>query len=373
MTMEPTQTSEFKYSKVQGTRKGRLQGLMLTTESEVRGSTSDEQLDGIFNRRTKYMIHITGESLRDHKKATWQLVTLSKAVYDEWMERLYSATSFLTQLEDSGESEQLLQLALKLISSLRPRAHWYKFVAYADSFCGYRAVAAIGNKLVAMGLIEEVRGVHLLGNDYRLYTFGVDENSRHRDGKALALPKADSEEEVKDATFQEAITTSQDVVADETISSASETRSPTHLLPPVPPLASLPSVWTVLTMTGVGAWVLGVVLWVSTPRGKGFLWGELSGEIFIAVTFFVLLYMMQVNNTMVAMQQKRLRADKKPTNAAISTAGQPSGPDHILRTPTPWPHDPLLITRSPLCLPSNISSEECSALLRPITLPESAV
>ncbi|RYH16691.1 hypothetical protein EON65_29665 [archaeon] len=142
--IEPNEEPEYKFSKVQGTRKGRLRGLVLNTDSEVRGSIHNEQLEGIFNRRTKHMIDVTGKCHFEQSESTWQLVTLSKAVYEEWMERLHSATGFLARLEESGEAKQLYHIAQKVKASVRSRTHWYKFVAYANSFCGYRAVSAIG-------------------------------------------------------------------------------------------------------------------------------------------------------------------------------------------------------------------------------------
>ncbi|RYG66243.1 hypothetical protein EON64_10185 [archaeon] len=192
----------------------------------------------------------------------------------------------------------------------------------------------------------------------------------------MKLARIDSAEEVKEVIDQEGGEGNKEM-ADEVVSSASESLSP-MLPPPPPPLATLPSLWSVLTMTGVGVWVLGVVLWVCTPRGKG-VWGEWTGEVFIALSFLVLLYMMQVNNTMVEIQQKRVREDgrgiarRASEGREVVTTEQLPAPDHVLRTPTPWSHYPLLITRSPLCLPTDITPSERAALLHPITLPDNAV
>lgn len=144
IAIDPTEAPDYKYSKVQGTRKGRLCGLLLSSDSEVRGSIHNEQLGGIYNTHTKYMIDITGKCQFEHLDCTWQLATVSKAVYEEWIDRLHSASAFMSRLEESGEAQELYQIAQTLNASLQPRTHWYKFVAYANSFCGYKVVSAIG-------------------------------------------------------------------------------------------------------------------------------------------------------------------------------------------------------------------------------------
>lgn len=89
---------------------------------------------------TYYSIEISGMSLSTHSLEKWQLITLSAEVYIAWAEALLRARNIVNILEASGEWYKLQVLTKRMKECLVIRRRLSRFRFYDKSFIGVRAV-----------------------------------------------------------------------------------------------------------------------------------------------------------------------------------------------------------------------------------------
>jgi len=193
--MKPKDVGKFRLVLVQGTREGRLKGIKLSMESELRFEIlTNPDLDSS-NRPLKYCVEVTGHRHIDNELERWQLVTSSEQIYNEWMEQLKKSRHNYDIAEASGEMEKLKELTKKMKDGLMIRQRLSRFKLFTRTFLGVRAVKwimkekqcnisqaiAIGNKLLNLGLIHHVTYEHLFNSRHLLYRFSYEIEHYHHE------------------------------------------------------------------------------------------------------------------------------------------------------------------------------------------------
>lgn len=171
---------------VQGTRKGRLDGIKLSSQSVLQPIILEKDLD-IAQHPSKYLINISGIDGKGTEQ-TWQIALTTHAEQTMWMDALKKACDSCGIIEASGEADKLKDLAFKMKDGIDVRKRFSRFKFYNRSFEGVRAIKwlmkekqctlsqaiAIGNRMLNYGVISHVSSEHLFCAKKLLYRFSVE-------------------------------------------------------------------------------------------------------------------------------------------------------------------------------------------------------
>lgn len=185
--LKPRDIGRYRLVLVEGTHKGRMRGLQLSLDSELKSYTINNNSSLILSsiEGRKYCIEVTGISHASQLEERWQIITTSEETQLSWMELLKKARSFADIAEASGEAEKLRELTKRMKEGLVVRKRISSFKLYNNTIVGFRAVRwimqdksctlpqalAIGNRMLNLGLIYHVAFEHLFYSKSLLYQF----------------------------------------------------------------------------------------------------------------------------------------------------------------------------------------------------------
>lgn len=189
--LKPMDVGKNRLVLIQGTRRGRLRGVKLTADTDIKGFSINQPIllpnEGLSHGK-KYVIDINVINLNTGQEERWQIMTPSEKDYNNWLEALKKAKNCAECAETNGEAEKLRDLTKKMKEGLVVRKRFSRFKIYARTFVGSRAVKwimkakncslpqalALGNRMLSLGFIHHVTYEHMFYSRNLLYRFSLE-------------------------------------------------------------------------------------------------------------------------------------------------------------------------------------------------------